>query len=61
MTAGSYSRQQDSKSNYIIHTLVFRGVDLYLIVCVDLSVCELDFMTEKGYCGDSSGQQYVAS
>jgi hypothetical protein len=47
--------------NHIIQTLVFRGVDLSLIVCVDLSVYELNFMTDKGYCAESSGQQSVAS
>jgi hypothetical protein len=36
--------------------LFFRGVDLSLIVCVDLSVCELVFMTDKGYCAESSGK-----
>jgi hypothetical protein len=61
MTIGSYCRQQDSKLNYIIQTLVFRGVDLSLIVCVDLSVYELNFMTDKGYCAESSGKQSVAS
>ena len=55
MTAGSYCRQQDSNMNYIIQTLVFRGVDLSLIFCVDLSVYELNFMTNKGYCAESSG------
>jgi len=61
MTAGSYCRQQDSNLNYIIHTLAFRGVDLCLIVCVELSVYELNFMIDKEYCTESSGQQYVAS
>jgi hypothetical protein len=61
MTTGSYCRQQGSKLNYIIQMLVFRGVDLSLIVCVDLSVYELNFMTDKGYCAESSGQQSVAS
>jgi hypothetical protein len=61
MTAGSYCRQQDLKLNYIIQTLVFRGVDLSLIVCVYLSFYELIFMTNKGYCAESSGQQSVAS
>jgi hypothetical protein len=61
MTAGSYCRQQGSKLNHIIQMLVFRGVDLSLIVCVDLSVYELNFMTDKGYCAESSGQQSVAS
>ena len=60
MTVGFYCRQQDSKLNYIIQTLFFRGVDLSLIVYVDLSVCELDFMTGKGYCAESSGKKYVA-
>ena len=55
MTAGSYCRQQDSELNYIIQTLVFRGVDLYLIVCVDLSVYELNFINDKGYFTESSG------
>ena len=41
--------------------LFFRGFDLSLIVCVDLSVYELNFMTNKGYCAESSGQQSVAS
>jgi hypothetical protein len=59
MITGSYCRQQDSGLNYIIQTLVFRGVDLSLIVCVDLSICELVFMTDKGYCAKSSGQQSV--
>jgi hypothetical protein len=59
--AGSYCRQQYSGLNQIIQTLFFRGVDLSLIVCVDLSVCELIFMTDKGYCAESSGQQSVAS
>jgi hypothetical protein len=40
--------------------LLFRGVDLSLIVCVDLSVCKLIFMTDKGYCAESSGQQSMA-
>ena len=40
----SYCREQDSGLNYIIQTLFFGGVDLYLIVCVDLSICELVFM-----------------
>jgi hypothetical protein len=61
MIAGSYCRQQYSGLNQIIQTLVFRGVDLSLIVCVDLYVCELIFMTDKGYCAESSGQQSVAS
>ena len=61
MTAGSYCRQQDSNLNYIIHTLAFRGVDLCWIVYVDLSVYELNFMTTKGYCAESSGQQSMAS
>jgi hypothetical protein len=60
MIAGSYSKQQDSKLNYIIQTLVFRGVDLSLIVYIDLSIYELNFMTDKGYCAESSGQQSVA-
>jgi hypothetical protein len=47
MTAGSYCRQQGSKLNHIIQMLVFRGVDLSLIFCVDLSVYELNFMTDK--------------
>jgi hypothetical protein len=59
MTIGSYCRQQDSKLNYIIQTLVFRGVDLSLIVCVDLYVYELNFMNDKGYCAKSSGHQSV--
>jgi hypothetical protein len=46
--------------NCIIQTLVFRGVDLFLIVCVDLFVYELNFMIDKGYCADLSGQQSVA-
>jgi hypothetical protein len=50
MKIGSYCRQQDSRLNYIIKTLVFRGVDLSLIVYVDLSVYELNFMTDKEYC-----------
>jgi hypothetical protein len=41
--------------------LFFRGVDLSLIVCVDFSVCDLVFMTDKGHCAESSGQQSVAS
>jgi hypothetical protein len=45
----------------MIQTLVFRGVDLSFIVCVDLSVYELNFMTDKGYCAESSEQQSVAS
>ena len=61
MTIGSYCRQQDSKLNYIIQTLAFRGVDLSLIVYVDLNVYELNFVTDKGYCAESSGQQSVAS
>jgi hypothetical protein len=61
MIAWSYCRQQGSKLNHIIQTLVFRGVDLSLIFCVDLSVYELNFMTDKGYCAESSGKQYVAS
>jgi hypothetical protein len=61
MAAGSYCRQQDSKMNYIIQTLVFRGVDLSLIVCVDLYVYELDFMIDKRYCANSSGNQSVES
>jgi hypothetical protein len=61
MTIGSYCRQQDSKLNYIIQTLVLRGVDLSLIVCVDLSVYELNFMTDKGYCAKLSGQHSMAS
>jgi hypothetical protein len=60
MTAGSYCRQQYSKLNYIIQTLVFKGVVLSLIVCVDLSVYELNFMTDKGYCAELSGKQSVA-
>jgi hypothetical protein len=40
--------------------LFFRGVDLSLIVCVDLFVCELNFMTDKGYCAESNGQRSVA-
>jgi hypothetical protein len=31
-----------------------------LIVCVDLYVCELVFMTDKGYCAESSGQKSMA-
>jgi hypothetical protein len=58
MIAGSYCRHQDSKLNYIIQTLVFRGVDLSLIVYVDLPVYELNFMTDKGYC---FGKQSMAS
>jgi hypothetical protein len=61
MTAGSYCRQQGSKLNHIIQMLVFRDVDLSLILCVDLFVYELNFMTDKGYCADSSGKQYMAS
>jgi hypothetical protein len=61
MIAGSYCRQQGSKMNDIIQMLVFRGVDLSLIVCVDLSIYELYFMIDKGYCAESSGQQSVAS
>jgi hypothetical protein len=61
MIVGSYCRQQDSGLNYIIQTLVFQRFDLSLIVCVDLSVCELVFMTDKGYCAESSGKQSVAS
>jgi hypothetical protein len=47
MTVGSYCRLQDSKLNYIIQTLIFRGVDLSLIVYVELSVYELNFTTDK--------------
>jgi hypothetical protein len=61
MTAGSYCERQDSKLSYIFQTLVFRGVDLSLIVYVDLFVYELISMTDKGYCAESSGQQSVAS
>jgi hypothetical protein len=61
MTAGSYCRQQDSKLNYIIQTRVFRGVDPSLIVCVELSIYELNFTTDKGYCVKSSGKKFVAS
>ena len=61
MTGGSYCRHQDSKLNYIIQTLIFKGVDLYLIVCVDLSVYQLNFNSDKGYCAESSGKQYMAS
>jgi hypothetical protein len=61
MTSGSYCRQQGSKLNHIIETLFFRGVDLSLIVCVDLSVYELNFMTDRGYRVESSGKQSVAS
>jgi hypothetical protein len=61
MIVGSYCRQQDSKLNYIIQILVFRGVDLSLIVCVDFFVYELNFMTDKEYCAESSGNQFVAS
>ena len=61
MTAGTYCRQQDSKLNYIIQTLVFRGVDLSLIVYVDLFVYDLNFMIHKGYCAELSGQQSMAS
>jgi hypothetical protein len=61
MTSGSYCRQQYSRLNYIIQTLVFRGVDLSLIVFVDLSLYELNFMTDKEYCVESNGQQSVAS
>jgi hypothetical protein len=60
MTVGSYCRQQYSGLNQIIQTLVFIGVDLSLIVCVDLFVCELVFMTDKGYCAKSSGKKFVA-
>jgi hypothetical protein len=61
MTVGSYYRQQDSKLNYIIQTLVFRSVDLSLTVCVDLSIYELNFMIDKGYYAESSGKQTAAS
>jgi hypothetical protein len=61
MTTQSYCRQQDSKLNYIIQTLVFRGVDLSLIVHVDLSIYELNSMTDKGYCAELSGQQSIGS
>jgi hypothetical protein len=61
MTAWSYCRQQDSMLNYIIQTLIFRGVDLSLIVCVDLFVYELNFMTDKGYYVESSGKQSATS
>jgi hypothetical protein len=61
MTVGSYYRQQDSRLDYIIQTLVFRGVDLSLIVCVELYVYELNFMTDKGYCVELSGKQSVTS
>jgi hypothetical protein len=57
MIAGSYCRQQYSGLNQIIQTLVLKGVDLSLIACVDLSVCELVFMTDKSYCAESSGKQ----
>ena len=60
MTTRSYCRQQGSKLNHIIQTRVFKGVDLSLIVCVDLSIYELNFMTDKGYCTESSGKQSVA-
>jgi hypothetical protein len=56
MTAGSYCRQQGSKLNHNIQTLVFKGFDLSLIVCVDLSIYELNFMIDKGYYAESSGQ-----
>jgi len=39
--------------------LFFKGVDLSLIVCVDFSVYELIFMTNKGYCVETSGKQFV--
>jgi hypothetical protein len=61
MIAGSYCRQQYLGLNQIIQTLFFRGVDLSLIVCVDLSVCELVFMTDKVYRAESSGKQSMAS
>jgi hypothetical protein len=61
MTIGSYCTKQDSRLNYIIQTLVFKGVDLSLIVCVDLSFYELNFMTDKGYCAKLSGKQSMAS
>jgi hypothetical protein len=38
----------------------FKGVGLSLIVCVDLYVYELSFMTNRGYCAESSGKQSVA-
>jgi hypothetical protein len=57
MIVGSYCRQQDSGLNYIIQTLFF---DLCLIVCVDLFVCELYFMIDKGYCVESSVKQSMA-
>jgi hypothetical protein len=46
--------------NHIIQTLVFIGVGLSLIVYVDLPVYELNFMTNKRYCAESSGQHSVA-
>jgi hypothetical protein len=61
MKVGSYCIHQGSKLNHIIQMLIFRGVDITLIVYVDLSVYELKFMTDKGYCAFSSGQQSVAS
>jgi hypothetical protein len=61
MTAGSYCRQQGSKLNPIIQALIFRGVDLSLIVCVDLYVYKSNFMADKGYCAESSGKQSVES
>jgi hypothetical protein len=61
MIAGSDSRQQDSGLISSFRHLFFIGVELSLIVCVDLSICELVFMTNKGYCAESSGQQSVAS
>jgi hypothetical protein len=60
MIAGSYCRQRYLGLNQIIRHLFFKGVDLSLIVCVDLFVCELIFITDKGYYVESSGQQYVA-
>jgi hypothetical protein len=61
MTTWSYCREQDSSLNYIIQTLVFRCVDLSLIVYVDLFVYELNFMNDKRYCAELSGKQSVAS
>jgi hypothetical protein len=61
MAARSYCRQQGSKLNHIIQKIVLRGVDLSLIVWVDLSFYELNFMTDKGYFAESSGKPFVAS
>jgi hypothetical protein len=61
MIGGSYCRQQGSKPNHTIQMVFFIGVDLSLIVFVDLFVYELNFMTDKGYCGESSGKQSMES